>query len=92
LCADAFQFARFVPAEAKIAAVVSSLPLLNHPAARRAQLIGTALDRQGLGGQFVQLSYGWWPPIPAGPRLSLSKLIVWRNLPPAHVWVYRRRH
>ena len=91
-CADAFQFDSFLPAGVPIAAVISGLPLLNHPAARRAQLIETALDRQGLGGQFVQLSYGWWPPIPPGPSLSLSKLTVWRNLPPAHVWIYRRRH
>jgi len=91
-CADAFQFDRFLPGDATIAAVISGLPLLNHPVARRAQLIETALDCQGLGGQFVQLSYGWWPPVPAGAHLSLSKLTVWRNLPPAHVWVYRRRH
>lgn len=90
-CADAFQFDRFLPAAEPVAAVVSGIPLLNHPVAQRSALIERALDRQGPGGQFIQLSYGWWPPIPAGPRLSLSKVTVLRNLPPAHVWIYRRR-
>ncbi|HEY2835550.1 MAG TPA: hypothetical protein VGI89_03200 [Rhizomicrobium sp.] len=91
-CADAFQFDRYLPPGSPVAAVVSGIPLLNHPAAQRSQLIEMALDRQGIGGQFIQLSYGWWPPIPAGPGLSLTKVTVLRNLPPAHVWIYRRRH
>jgi phosphatidylethanolamine/phosphatidyl-N-methylethanolamine N-methyltransferase len=91
-CADAFQFDRYLPPGSPVAAVVSGIPLLNHPAAQRSQLIEMALDRQGIGGQYIQLSYGWWPPVPAGPRLSLSKVTVLRNLPPAHVWIYRRRH
>ena len=91
-CADAFHFDNYLPAGSPVAAVVSGIPLLNHRVSDRSALIEMALDRQNIGGQFIQLSYGWWPPIPAGPLLSLSKVTVLRNLPPAHVWIYRRRH
>jgi phosphatidylethanolamine/phosphatidyl-N-methylethanolamine N-methyltransferase len=91
-CADAFCFGRYLPAGAPVAAVISGIPLLNHPAAERAGLIDMALKRQKIGGQFVQLSYGWWPPVPAGPNLSLTKRMVLRNFPPAHIWIYRRHH
>ena len=91
-CADAFQFVRYLPAGEPIAAVISGVPLLNHSPLERFRLIEMALDRQGADGQFIQLSYGWWPPIPAGPRLSVAKMVVLHNLPPAHVWIYRRRY
>lgn len=90
LCADAFRFDRYLSEYAKIAAVVSGIPLLNHPIAERADLIERALDRQGTKASFIQLSYGWWPPIPAKAGTRLSKRIILRNLPPAHIWIYRR--
>jgi phosphatidylethanolamine/phosphatidyl-N-methylethanolamine N-methyltransferase len=90
LCADAFRFDRYLPESAKVAAVVSGIPLLNHPLAERAQLIERSLDRQGPGASFIQLSYGWWPPIPAGPGMRLSRRVILRNMPPAHIWIYRR--
>jgi len=90
LCADAFRFDRYLPKHAKVAAVVSGIPLLNHPVAERARLIERALDRQGTEASFIQLSYGWWPPIPPGAGMRLSKRIILRNLPPAHIWIYRR--
>ena len=51
---DAFDLKRTLANEdgTPFAGIVSGLPLLNHPVARRAQLIQTALDRQGLAGQF----------------------------------------
>ncbi len=87
---DAFDFQSYLPSGSAIAAVVSGVPLLNFPQPQRQALIARALDAQGPQGRFVQLSYGWHPPIPAGPGQQLTKNIVWRNLPPAHVWTYRR--
>jgi len=73
LCADAFRFDRYLPKHAKVAAVVSGIPLLNHPVAERARLIERALDRQGTEASFIQLSYGWWPPIPPGAGMRESE-------------------
>ena len=88
--ADAFRFDRDLPEGARIAAVVSGIPLLNYPMAERICLIERALDRQGPGATFIQLSYGWWPPIPPGMSVRLSRRVIFRNFPPAHVWIYRR--
>lgn len=85
---DAFIFARYLPAGARVSAIVSALPLLNFPLWRRKALIEQALAVQDVGGRFIQLSYGWKPPIAPGRR-ELSRTVVWRNLPPAHIWTYR---
>jgi phosphatidylethanolamine/phosphatidyl-N-methylethanolamine N-methyltransferase len=85
---DAFVFERYLPADKRISAVVSGVPLLNFPLWRRQALIERALAMQDSGGRFIQLSYGWKPPM-APARLELSKTIVWRNFPPAHIWTYR---
>ena len=47
-----------------IAAVVSSLPLLNQPPPRREKLIGDAFALMGPDGVFVQFTYGLLSPIP----------------------------
>jgi phosphatidylethanolamine/phosphatidyl-N-methylethanolamine N-methyltransferase len=74
-----------------LAAVVSGLPLLTRPLAVRERLLAEALRRLTPGAPFVQYSYGPAAPIPARPgRYSLKgSPRVWRNLPPARVWVYR---
>ena len=90
LCADAFRFDRFLPENARIAAMVSGIPLLNYPRAARAHLIEQALARQGAKASFIQLSYGWWPPISPEAGTRLSKRRILKNLPPAHIWIYRR--
>jgi phosphatidylethanolamine/phosphatidyl-N-methylethanolamine N-methyltransferase len=87
---DAMQFEHYLPHKARIAAVVSGLPLLNFPRPARRLLIEHALDRQGGHGQFIQLSYGWLPAVAPDATLSVEKQIVWRNFPPAHIWTYRR--
>ena len=87
---DAMAFERYLPQDARIAAIVSGLPLLNFPAEARRDLIERALSRQSQRGRFVQLSYGWQPAVAANGRFSVSKSVVWRNFPPAHVWTYRR--
>ena len=76
-----------------IAAVVSSLPLLNQPPARREKLIGDAFSLMGRAGVFVQFTYGFGSPIPrevCANRYSAHQgRPIWRNLPPARVWTYR---
>jgi phosphatidylethanolamine/phosphatidyl-N-methylethanolamine N-methyltransferase len=88
---DALTFDRHLEEGDKIAAVVSGLPLLHLAPCVRQDLIERSLDRQGPHGRFVQLSYGWVSAVPAATRkFAVSKQIVWRNIPPAHVWTYIR--
>jgi len=78
---------------APIAAVVSSLPLLNQPPARRVKLIEDAFALMGPQGLMVQFTYGIASPIPreaCAQRFSAHCTApIWRNLPPARVWTYR---
>jgi phosphatidylethanolamine/phosphatidyl-N-methylethanolamine N-methyltransferase len=77
-----------------IAAVVSSLPLLNQPPHRRETLIGDAFAMMRPEGVFVQFTYGLHSPIPreacSGRYAARRGPAIWRNLPPARVWTYRR--
>ncbi|MGH6869907.1 MAG: class I SAM-dependent methyltransferase [Rhizomicrobium sp.] len=92
---DAFDLARTLGAQGgngePFAAIVSGLPLLNHPVERRHALIEGALARLKPGAPYVQFSYGTKPPIaaPAGTSVKRAALIL-MNLPPARVWVYRK--
>ena len=76
-----------------IRAVVSSLPLLNQPSARRSALIADAFALMAPGGVFVQFTYGMASPIPraagAARFSSHATSPIWLNLPPARVWTYR---
>jgi phosphatidylethanolamine/phosphatidyl-N-methylethanolamine N-methyltransferase len=76
-----------------IAAVVSSLPLLNQPPALRAKLIEDAFALMGPDGVLVQFTYGLASPIPrescANRFSAYCSAPIWRNLPPARVWTYR---
>ncbi len=77
----------------EIAAVVSSLPLLNQPPPRREKLLDDAFALMGPGGVFVQFTYGPASPVPmnalTGRYAALRSAPVWLNLPPARVWTYR---
>jgi phosphatidylethanolamine/phosphatidyl-N-methylethanolamine N-methyltransferase len=78
---------------APVIAVVSSLPLLNEPLARRIKLIEDAFALMGSQGLMVQFTYGPGSPIPretCAQRFSAHCTApIWRNLPPARVWTYR---
>ena len=80
-------------ADERIAAVVSSLPLLNQPPRRREKLIADAFDLMGPEGVFVQFTYGLLSPIPreacVGRYAAHGGAPIWRNLPPARVWTYQ---
>jgi phosphatidylethanolamine/phosphatidyl-N-methylethanolamine N-methyltransferase len=88
---DAFDLEKTLGHGEAFAAIVSGLPLLNHPVERRHALIEGALARLKPGAPYVQFSYGTKPPIapPAGATVKRAALIL-MNLPPARVWVYRR--
>jgi phosphatidylethanolamine/phosphatidyl-N-methylethanolamine N-methyltransferase len=76
-----------------IAAVVSSLPLLNQPPERREKLIADAFALMGPSGLFVQFTYGPLSPIPrevcANRYAAARSRPILLNLPPARVWTYR---
>jgi phosphatidylethanolamine/phosphatidyl-N-methylethanolamine N-methyltransferase len=77
----------------KIAAIVSSLPLLNQPPALRAKLIHDAFALMGPTGVFVQFTYGLKSPIPREDCVNRysaqSSAPIWRYWPRARVWTYR---
>jgi phosphatidylethanolamine/phosphatidyl-N-methylethanolamine N-methyltransferase len=73
-------------------AVVSGLPLVTKPFRRRLRLIGEAFDLMVPGAPFVQFTYAMITPIPmrtVNVTAHASELI-WMNVPPARVWVYRK--
>lgn len=84
--------ARRVEALGPFIGIISSLPLLNFPPHERAGVVLALLRLLPPGAPFVQYSYGVRPPLPrlAELRVSLAHK-VWRNLPPARVWVFRTR-
>lgn len=89
---DAFQFAQMLDGTVQqpYAAVVSGLPLLNFPVEARRALIESALDHLQPGAPYVQFSYGTNPSIPPTERYTVKRAaLIWLNLPPARVWVYR---
>lgn len=74
------------------AAVVSGLPLMTKPLRTRLRLMGDAFALMSPGAPFIQFTYAVVPPIPKavpGVHAKPSELI-WLNLPPARVWVYRK--
>lgn len=76
----------------KFSGVISGLPLLNFPVAVREKLVADVLDYLQPGAPFVQFSYGLNSPVRESQTCSVEQsAFVWNNLPPARVWVYRRK-
>jgi phosphatidylethanolamine/phosphatidyl-N-methylethanolamine N-methyltransferase len=74
------------------AAVVSGLPLVTKHLKIRLRLLTDAFALLTPGAPFVQITYALASPIPhsfSRAHAHGSKLI-WFNLPPARVWVYRQ--
>jgi len=88
---DAFDLDRTLGAKRPLAAAVSSLPLVNFPAEMRLALLSNLFERLAPGAPLVQFSYRLNPPVapPAGITVRRAA-VVWLNMPPARVWVYRR--
>lgn len=92
---DAYRLRRLLETTLKepAAAIVSSLPLLTKPLRTRLRLMADAVSLMKPCAPFVQFTYGLVPPIPkslSGISAEPSNLI-WLNIPPARVWVYRGR-
>jgi phosphatidylethanolamine/phosphatidyl-N-methylethanolamine N-methyltransferase len=92
---DAYRLRRLLETALRepAAAVVSGLPLVTKPLRTRLRLISDAMGLLAPGAPFVQFTYAMVPLIPkalSGIKSEASELI-WMNLPPARVWVYRGR-
>src|SRR5690606_14935767 len=72
--------------------VISAVPLLNIPVDRRVAYLEDLLDRIPAGRQVMQITYDPLSPVPAGKGAYSVKHFdfIVRNIPPAHLWVYRR--
>jgi phosphatidylethanolamine/phosphatidyl-N-methylethanolamine N-methyltransferase len=76
-----------------LAGVVSSLPLLTKPVPRRAKFLDDCFSLAHPGAPFCQFTYMVAPPIPLfaiGEAKAEGSQLIWRNVPPARVWTYRR--
>jgi len=74
------------------AATVSSLPLFTKPMDQRVALLETAQELMHPAAPFIQFTYAVVPPIPARSKAYKTRASnrIWRNLPPARVWVYNK--
>ena len=88
---DALRLEDFLTPTCRVSAVVSGLPILHLSPQARHALVNRSLAHQDAGGLFIQLSYGWQPPVPVEAHVSIAKKTVWSNFPPAHIWTYRSR-
>lgn len=91
---DAFDLDGNLPRRSgPFAAIISGIPLLNHSLEKRRALVEAAFRHLVPGGPLIQFSYGFHSPVKAPPEISVRlAAFVWKNLPPATVWVYRRRN
>lgn len=73
--------------------VVSGVPLLNFPIAKRVAYIEQLLDRIPRGRPIVQLTYLPKSPVPPGlGDYTVEHFhFILRNIPPTRLWIYRRR-
>jgi phosphatidylethanolamine/phosphatidyl-N-methylethanolamine N-methyltransferase len=90
---DAYRLRRLLETYVRTpaSAIVSGLPLVTKPVRTRLRLISDAMALLAPGAPFVQFTYAMVTPIPKalnGIRAEASELI-WLNVPPARVWVYR---
>jgi phosphatidylethanolamine/phosphatidyl-N-methylethanolamine N-methyltransferase len=90
---DAYRLRRLLGTyvEEPASAIVSGLPLVTKPVRTRVRLISEAMALLAPGAPFVQFTYAMVTPIPkalANVTAEASELI-WLNVPPARVWVYR---
>lgn len=76
----------------KFDSVISAIPLLNLPMAQRVSYLEDMLNRIPLGRPVIQVTYGPLSPVPAGRgNFAVERAdFILRNVPPAHLWTYRR--
>ncbi len=78
--------------DAPAVGTISSLPLFTKPPQERDRMVNEAFDLSRPGAPFVQFTYAVVSPVPLKPGEIHGERSprVWRNLPPARVWAYRR--
>ncbi len=76
----------------KFDTIISGLPLLNFPSAKRVQFVESMLDHLEPGRPLIQFSYGLSPPVPVSSNHFVAQHLgsVFGNLPPARIWAYKR--
>lgn len=90
---DAFDLKRTLGARLTepFAGIVSGIPLLNFPMTRRLAYMEMLAGQLAPGAPLIQFSYGMHAPVVPPPGHSVHcAALVWANLPPARVWVYRK--
>ncbi|HEY3776612.1 MAG TPA: rRNA adenine N-6-methyltransferase family protein [Rhizomicrobium sp.] len=89
---NAFSFARLLGEEARgLRSIVSGLPVIGLAPELRRQFLREAMAALRQGRPFIQFSYSVRPPLPCFDDVQVRRgAIVWQNLPPMHVWVYRQ--
>lgn len=72
--------------------VISAVPLLSFPTPKRIEFVEDLLNRIPVGRPVMQITYGPRSPVPGkGRSFSVEHYdFVFRNFPPAQLWVYRR--
>lgn len=82
-----------VPQTPPFGAIVSALPLLNFANKDRSALLESLFDRLLPNAPVIQFSYSAFSPLPKDPKRYSTESVDWvlRNIPPARVWVYRRK-
>jgi phosphatidylethanolamine/phosphatidyl-N-methylethanolamine N-methyltransferase len=95
VCGDAFHTVSLTKhlLTGPVRAVVSGLPLLSMNSSQQKQLVEQALALTGGRGPYIQFSYGLYSPVKKEVRQELGLTAscaahVWRNVPPARVWIY----
>ena len=87
---DAFAFRSLLP-QARFRAIVSGVPVLGLPLAAQHALLNDAMAALLPGRPFIQFTYSMTPPLDPPESVMVERAaIVWANLPPMHVWRYRR--
>ena len=77
--------------ETPFSAIVSGLPLLNFSVAHRRAFLDAVTQRLTPGAPLIQFSYGTRAPVVPPPGHSVIRAaLIWANIPPARVWVYRK--
>jgi len=89
---DAFEFTKLLGEDAgSLRSIVCGLPVIGRPVHSRNKLLKDAMAALRPGAPFIQFSYSIRPPLPCAKGIEVRRAATVRlNLPPMHVWVYRR--
>ena len=89
---DAFAFADVLGENARdLRSIVSGLPVIGQSLAVRRRFLESAMGALQTGRPFVQFSYSGRAPFPCIDGVIAQRAaIVWQNILPMHIWVYRR--